>query len=110
MNPYSYLVVAIMSEVMATTALKESASFTRPLPSLLVVLGYSSSFYCFSIALRSINIGVAYAIWSGVGIVLVTLLGWLIYQQRIDSAGLLGMGLILAGVLILNLWSRSTTP
>ncbi|MFM7424600.1 MAG: DMT family transporter [Elainella sp.] len=107
MNPYSYLVVAILSEVMATTALKESASFTRPLPSLLVVLGYSASFYCFSIALRFINIGVAYAIWSGVGIVLVTFLGLILYQQRIDAAGLLGIGLIVAGLLVLNLWSRS---
>jgi small multidrug resistance pump len=108
MNPYSYLVVAIMSEVMATTALKESASFTRPLPSLLVVLGYGSSFYCFSIALRFINIGVAYAIWSGVGIVLISLLGLILYQQRLDAAGLVGIGLIIAGLLVLNLFSRSS--
>jgi len=109
MNPYSYLIVAIISEVIATTALKASASFTRPLPSLLVVMGYSSSFYCLSICLKFINIGVAYAIWSGIGIVLVTILGWLVYRQQIDAAGLAGLGLIIAGVLVLNLFSKSTT-
>lgn len=107
MNPYLYLLVAIISEVIATTALKASASFTRPLPSLLVVMGYSSSFYCLSICLKFISIGVAYAIWSGIGIVLVTVLGWVIYRQQIDAAGLVGMGLIIAGVLVLNLFSNT---
>lgn len=106
-NPYTYLFVAILSEVVATTALKATASFTRPIPSLIVVGGYASAFYCLSICLKTIKVGVAYAIWSGLGIVLVTLLGWVAYRQRIDLAGLLGMGLIVAGVLVLHLFSRS---
>lgn len=107
MNAYLYLLVAILSEVIATTALKATASFTKPVPSLIVLVGYGSAFYCLSLCLQTINIGVAYAIWSGLGIVLVTLMGHLFYQQRIDTAGLVGMGLIIAGVLVLNLFSRS---
>lgn len=107
MNSYTYLVVAILSEVIATTALKATASFTKPIPSLIVILGYTSAFYCLSICLRTIQVGVAYAIWSGLGIVLVTLLGWIVYRQSIDTAGLIGMGFIVVGVLVLNLFSHS---
>lgn len=107
MNAYLYLLVAILSEVIATTALKATESFTKPVPSLIVLAGYGVAFYCLSLCLRTIKIGVAYAIWSGLGIVLVTLMGWLLYQQRIDTAGLVGMGLIIAGVIVLNLFSHS---
>jgi small multidrug resistance pump len=94
---------------MGTTALKAAEGFTRPLPSLIVVAGYASAFYFISLCLKSIQIGVAYAIWSGVGIVLITLLGWLIYGQAIDRAGAIGMGFIVLGVVILNIFSNATT-
>lgn len=107
MNPLVYLAIAIVSEVIATTALKASNSFTKPLPTVMVVAGYASAFYFLSICLRTISVGVAYAIWSGLGIILVTLLSWAIYGQTVDRAGLVGMGLIIAGVMILNLFSKS---
>jgi len=104
---FGLLLVAVICEVIGTTALKASESFTKPFPSLVVILGYGIAFYCFSIAVRSINLGIAYAIWSGIGIVLVTLLSWLIYGQHLDRPGILGIGLILIGVLILNLFSKT---
>ncbi len=109
MKDYFYLAIAILSEVIGTTALKASEAFTRPIPSLIVVVGYAFTFYFLSACLKSINIGVAYAIWSGVGIILITLLGWLIYGQAIDRAGAIGMGLIILGVIILNVFSDAVT-
>ncbi|MGE0350902.1 MAG: multidrug efflux SMR transporter [Hydrogenophaga sp.] len=100
--------LAIVAEVIGTTALKASENFTRLGPSLVVVLGYGVAFYCLSLVLRSIPVGVAYAIWSGLGIVLITLVAYLVYDQRIDLAGLIGMGLIVAGVVVLNLFSKSS--
>ena len=102
-----YLTIAIVSEVVATSALKATEGFTRWVPSLLVVVGYASAFYFLSLTLRSIPIGLAYAVWSGVGIVLVSLVGWLLYQQSLDAAALIGIGLIVAGVLVLNLFSKA---
>ncbi|MEZ5665072.1 MAG: multidrug efflux SMR transporter [Burkholderiaceae bacterium] len=107
-NSWLVLGLAIVAEVIGTSALKASDSFTRPLPSLLVVAGYAVSFYCLTIVLRSIPVGVAYAVWSGLGIVLITLVAYVVYHQTIDLAGLIGMGLIIAGVLVLNLFSKST--
>lgn len=104
-----YLAIAIVSEVIATSALKATAGFTRWLPSLLVFVGYGSAFYFLSLTLRSIPIGVAYAIWSGLGVVLVSLAGWLLYRQALDAAGWIGIGLIVAGVLVLKLFSGSAT-
>ena len=101
-----YLAIAIVSEVIATSALKAAEGFTRWVPSLLVVVGYASAFYFLSLTLRSIPIGVAYAVWSGAGVVLVSLVGWLLYQQSLDAAALIGIGLIVAGVLVLNLFSK----
>jgi small multidrug resistance pump len=103
---YLYLAIAIVSEVVATTALKASESFTKPLPSLLVVAGSGVAFYFLSVCLRSINVGVAYAIWSGLGIVLVTAAA-VLYKQVPDGWAILGMALIVAGVLALNLLSKS---
>lgn len=100
--------LAIVAEVIGTSALKASEGFTRAGPSLLVVLGYAVAFYCLSLVLKSIPVGVAYAIWSGLGIVLITLAAFLLYGQRIDLAGLIGMGLIVAGVVVLNVFSKST--
>ncbi len=102
-----FLAIAILSEVIATTTLKASHSFTRPVPSLIVVIGYALAFYFFSLAMNSISVGVAYAIWSGAGIVLVAFLSWLFYGQLLDRPGLIGIGLILAGVMVLNLFSKT---
>jgi len=107
MNNWLCLAIAILSETIATTALKASAGFTRPLPSVLVVAGYGLAFYFLSLTLRSIPLGVAYAVWSGVGIVLVALAGWILYGQRLDAGALAGIALILAGVLVMNLFSRT---
>lgn len=100
--------LAIVAEVIGTTALKASEGFTRLVPSLIVVVGYGVAFYCLSVVLKSVPVGVAYAVWSGLGIVLITAVAWLLYGQRIDAAGLLGMGLIIAGVVVLNVFSRAT--
>lgn len=107
MNAWIILGLAIAAEVVATSALKSSESFTRPLPSLLVVVGYSIAFYLLSLVLKAIPVGVAYAIWSGLGVVLITLVAWLIYGQRIDLPGIIGMGLIVSGVVVLNLFSKA---
>ena len=101
-----FLSIAIMSEVVATSALKAANGFTRPWPSVVVVLGYASAFYFLSLTLRTIPVGVAYAVWSGVGIVLVAVIGWLVYGQKLDLPGVLGMALILAGIVVLNLFSK----
>ena len=96
-----------MSEVIGTSALKASEGFSKPLPSLLVVAGYATAFYCLSLTLKTIPIGMAYAIWSGAGIVLISLVAFLFFQQRLDAPALLGMGLIVAGVLIIQIFSNS---
>jgi len=105
--PYALLAVAIVAEVIGTTALKSSEGFTRPLPSLIVVLGYGLSFYMLALVLRTIPVGVAYAIWAGMGIVLITVLGMVAFDQRPDLPALLGMALIIAGVVVINLFSRT---
>ncbi len=102
-----YLAIAICSEVVATSALKATEGFTQWRPAVLVVVGYVLAFFFLSLTLRSIPVGVAYAVWSGVGIVLVSIVSWLLYDQRLDFAALLGMAFILAGVLIINLFSKT---
>jgi small multidrug resistance pump len=101
-----YLAIAIVCEVLATSALKASEGFTRLLPSFMVALGYGVSFYCLSLTLRSIPVGIAYAAWSGAGLVLITLVGWLVFDQVLDAAAFAGIGLIAAGVIVLNVFSR----
>ena len=108
MNGYTSLALAIVAEVVATSALQASAGFTRLGPSVLVVLGYGVAFYCLSLTLRTVPVGVAYALWSGLGIVLITAVGWVLYQQRVDAAALLGMALIMAGVAVIQLFSKTT--
>jgi small multidrug resistance pump len=110
MNAWLLLAIAIVAEVVGTSALKASAGFSRLVPSLVVVLGYAVAFYCLSLVLRTIPVGVAYAIWSGLGIVLITLVAWVVYDQAIDLAAALGMGLIVAGVVVLNVFSGSAKP
>jgi small multidrug resistance pump len=107
MNNWIYLAIAILSETVATTALKASAGFTRPGPAALVVVGYGLAFYFLSLTLRTIPLGVAYAAWSGVGIVLITAAGWILYGQKLDAAALAGIALIVAGVLVMNLFSKT---
>ena len=96
-----------MPEVIATSLLKTSNGFTRLWPSVATVIGYAISFYCLAQTLGSVPTGVAYAIWSGVGIVLISLIAWLVFGQTLDAPALLGMGLIIAGVLVINLFSTS---
>lgn len=103
MNAWLLLAGAIVAEVLGTTALKASEGFTRLGPSAIVVLGYALAFYLLSLTLRSIPVGVAYAIWSGLGTVLIALAGWWLFGQRLDSPALIGMALIVAGVLVMNL-------
>ena len=107
MHPYVLLGVAIVVEVIATSALKASAGFTRLGPSAIVVLGYSTAFYCLSLTLQSLSVGVAYAIWSGLGIVLVTMAGYVLYRQSVDLPALIGMALIVAGVAVIQLFSKT---
>jgi small multidrug resistance pump len=106
---YAWLAGAIALEVMATSALKAANGFTVPLPTIVVVIGYVGAFYCLSVALRVIPMGIAYAIWSGIGIVVISGIGWVAYRQSLDWAAGLGIALILAGVLVINLFSRSIT-
>lgn len=103
-----FLGIAIVAEVCATSALTASQGLTRPLPSAVVVLGYGLAFWCLAQALLSIPVGMAYAIWSGVGIVLISLIGWWRFGQSLDAAALAGMTLIVAGVLVIRVFSRST--
>ena len=102
-----YLAIAIVSEVVATSALKAAEGFTRFVPSVLVVVGYTLAFYFLSLTLRTIPLGVAYAIWAGVGVALVALVGWVVYHQSLDIAALIGIALIVSGVIVLNLFSKT---
>jgi len=106
---YLYLAVAIIAEVIATSALKASDEFSNLLPSIVVVIGYGASFYFLSIVLKTIPIGVAYAIWSGLGIVLFATVGAVVFDQKLDASTIIGMLLIISGIVVMNLFS-STTP
>ena len=103
---YIFLLIAILSEVTASTALRATKGFTQVWPSVITVVGYAISFYALSYTLGVFKLGITYAIWSGIGMVLITILGWFIYGQKIDWAGLLGIGLIIAGVVIIQLFSE----
>lgn len=99
---YLWLTVAIVLEVIATSALKASVGFTRLGPAVLVVLGYGGAFYCLSEVMKTVPVGVAYGVWSAVGIVLVALVAWALYGQQPDMPAIIGMGLIIAGVVVLT--------
>ena len=105
MKNFLILFLAILSEVIATTALKFSEGFTKPIPGMIVVVGYGLSFYLLSISLKVFPIGIAYAIWSGVGIVLTVIAGMLIWREPLNWARVIGIGLILLGILMINLLS-----
>ncbi|CAB3805066.1 Multidrug transporter EmrE [Paraburkholderia ultramafica] len=104
--PYVLLSIAIVAEVIATSAMRASEGFSRLLPSAVVVLGYGVAFYCLSLTLRSIPVGIVYAVWSGAGIVLITLVALLLYRQVPDVPAIIGLGLIVSGVAVLNLFSK----
>jgi len=104
---YVFLAFAILFETIGTSFLQASQQFTRPLPSLAVVAFYAASFYLLSLVLKVMPVGVAYAIWSGLGIVLITAIGWLVFKQSLDLAAVIGIGLIIAGVLVVNLFSKT---
>jgi|TARA_B100001057_G_C22188781_1_gene696150 small multidrug resistance pump len=102
-----YLGIAIIMEVIATSALKESNNFTKLLPSILVVIGYSFTFYFMSLTLRDMSVGITYAIWSGMGIFLISLIGYFRYNQTLDTPAILGMSFIALGIIILRFFSKS---
>lgn len=106
---YLYLGIAIVAEVIATSALKASEGFSRLGPSIVTVIGYGVAFFCLSLTLRTIPTGIAYAIWSGVGIVLISAVGWIWMKQALDTPALIGLGLIIAGVLVVNVFSSSVS-
>ncbi|MCS0502085.1 SMR family transporter [Ancylobacter mangrovi] len=106
---YLLLLVAIAAEVVATTALARSDGFARLVPTLVALVGYGIAFWCLSIVLRTMPTGIVYAIWSGFGIVLIALVAWLFQGQKLDVPAMVGLGLIIAGVLVVNLFSKSVT-
>lgn len=105
---YLYLAVAILAEVAGTSFLKASDGFSRPAPAMVTVIAYGIAFYMLSLCLRTMSTGVVYAIWSGVGIVLIATIAWVFQGQRLDVPAMLGMALIIAGVAVMQLFSRST--
>ena len=105
---YVYLMIAIASEIFATTMLKDTNGFTVLLPSVLTVLGYVISFFMLSHCVQTIPTGIIYAIWSGFGIIGIAILGWIVHKQTLDIPAITGIALILAGVLIIKIFSKST--
>lgn len=105
--PWLYLAIAIIGEVIGTSALKAADGFTRLGPSAVVVVGYATAFFFLSIVVKTVPIGITYAIWSGAGTALIVLIGWAVFGQKLDAAGVVGIGLIVAGVVVLNTLSNS---
>ena len=108
MQAYLYLTIAIAAVIIATSALKASDGFSKITPSIVVIGGYGISFYFLSLSLRVIPMGIAYAIWSGVGITFISLIAWLFFKQSLDLATIIGIGLIIAGVVVLNAFAKSS--
>ncbi len=103
-----FLVLAIAAETVGTSALKASDGFTRLSPSILTAVAYAVSFYLLAQVLKVVPVGIAYAIWSGLGIVMIALIGWMVFGQKLDAPALLGLGLIIAGILVMQLFSNTT--
>lgn len=106
-STYAWLGLAIVAEVIATSALKAAEGFTRLWPTVVTVLGYGVAFFALSLTLRTMPTGIAYAIWSGVGIVLISAVSWVWFRQALDGPAMIGLGLIIAGVLVVNLFSKT---
>jgi small multidrug resistance pump len=109
MYQWIFLTIAIVSEVIATSALKSSEGFSRLWPSVIVTIGYTSAFYFLSLTLKTIPIGVAYAVWAGSGVALIALIAWIFFGQALDLPAIIGLSLIVAGVVVLNLFSKTVS-
>ncbi|WP_292287996.1 multidrug efflux SMR transporter [Marivita sp.] len=107
--PYFILMLAVLAETIGTTALQASQQFSRPLPSIIVVVAYGAAFYLLAIALRTFPVGVAYAMWSGMGIVFIAIIGFAVFGQTLDMAAIIGIALIMSGILVINLFSGTAT-
>lgn len=107
--PYLILMLAVLAETIGTTALQASQQFSRPLPSAVVVVAYGAAFYLLAVALKTFPVGVAYAMWSGMGIVFIAIIGFAVFGQRLDWPAILGIVLIMAGILVINLFSSTAT-
>ena len=107
--PYLILAIAILSETIATSALQASQQFTRPLPSLVVIVGYAVAIYLLSVSLRTFPVGIAYALWAGLGIVFIAVIGFVVFGQKLDLPAVIGMGLIISGIVTINLFSSTAT-
>ncbi|AOX16714.1 quaternary ammonium compound resistance protein [Kozakia baliensis NRIC 0488] len=107
LHTYLFLGIAIVAEVIATSLLKASDGFTRLLPGALTILFYGIAFYCLSVTLKVLPTGIVYAIWSGIGIVLISVISWVLFKQSLDFPAIFGLSLIIAGVMVVNLFSKS---
>ncbi len=107
--PYLVLMLAVLAETIGTTALQASQQFSRPLPSAIVVVAYGAAFYLLAIALKTFPVGIAYAMWSGMGIVFIAIIGLVVFGQRLDWPAILGIAMIMAGILVINLFSNTAT-
>ena len=107
--PYLLLAFAILAETIGTTALQASQQFTKVVPSIIVVLAYATAFYLLALALKYIPVGIAYAIWSGLGILFITIIGLIVFGQKLDFAAILGILLILCGLIVINVFSNTAT-
>lgn len=106
---YVYLAISIVAEVIATSSLKASEEFTKPIPSIVVVVGYGVAFHFLALTLKTIPVGVAYAVWAGAGVTLVAVVGWLLFGQKMDAPAIIGMGLIVAGVVVMQVFSKTVS-
>lgn len=109
LKAYMFLIIAVLLEGLGSTSLQASQQFTRFWPSVGVVVGFGSAFYCMMIVLNYLPLGITYAIWSGLGICLTAFLGWLIFKQQVDLPAILGMAMIVAGIVVINLFSKTAT-
>ncbi len=109
MQAWIALIIAIATETIGTSALNASQQFTRPWPSALTVIAYAASFWFMAVALKTMPVGIVYAIWSGLGIVFIAAIGYVLFGQRLDAPAIAGLGLILAGILVIQLFSNTTT-
>lgn len=109
MKQYLLLLLAIVAETIATSSLKMSEQFTKLVPSIITVIGYGAAFYCLSIVLKTVPVGIAYALWSGIGIILITLIGVFYFKQHLDLPAIIGLVFIVAGVVVINVFSKSVS-
>jgi len=109
MSHWIFLGIAIAGEIIATSALKASEGFSKPIPSIVVAVGYLIAFYFLSLTLKTMQVGVAYAIWARLGVVLVSAIAWIVYGQKLDLPAIAGMALIISGVMVMNLFSKSVS-